>query len=138
VRYLLDNDFFFAAIYAGHEHHRRSRKWLDANKASGWGIAAETYLAAVRLLMNPAIMGSGALSAEIALLAIQTELEGPHPGRVIAAGRIPDPSLLSMAVGHRQITDIWLVQIARDAGAKLITRDGETLANWPKDTLAPR
>jgi predicted nucleic acid-binding protein len=138
LKYLLDNDVFLASIYAGHEHHRAARKWLDARKAAGWGIAAESYLAAARLLMNPALMGSGAHSAETALLAIQTELEGPHPGRIVLAPRLPDPSMLRSATGHRQIMDIWLVQIARDVGAKLATRDAGALANWPGDTIAVR
>lgn len=138
MKYLLDNDVFLAAIYAGHDHHRVARKWLDTHKASGWGIAAESYLSAVRLLMNPALMGSGALSAEVALLAIRTELEGSHPGRIVLAPRCPDPSLLASATGHRQIMDIWLIQIARDIGAKLATRDAGNLANWPRDTVAVR
>lgn len=138
MKFLLDNDVFLAAIYAGHENHRRARKWLDAHKTSGWGIAAETYLAATRLLMNPAIMGSGALPVAEALRAIKTELGGPKPGRIILASRPPDPSLLETATGHRQIMDIWLVQIARDSGAKLATRDAGSLANWPDHTILVR
>lgn len=138
MKYLLDNDIFLAAIYAGHESHKMARKWLDAHKTDGWGIAAETYLSATRLLMNPAIMGSGALSSADALNAIQTELDGPKPGKIVLARRKPDPALLKTASGHRQIMDIWLVQIARKAGGKLVTRDRGTLANWPDDSVAPR
>lgn len=138
MKYLLDNDIFLAAIYAGHESHRVARKWVDTRKASGWGIAAETYLAAARLLMNPAVMGGGALSVEEAFQAIETELAGAHPGRIVLATRRPERSMLEKATGHRQIMDIWLVQIARDHGARLATRDGGTLANWPDDTIAVR
>jgi len=138
LKYLLDNNVFLAAIYAGHEHHRAARKWLDAHKPAGWGIAAETYLAATRLLMNPAVMGSGTLLAETALAAIQTELAGPHRGHIVLARRKPDPALLAAARGHREIMDIWLVQIARDCKARLVTRDAGSLANWPDDTLAMR
>lgn len=136
MKYLLDNDVFLAAIYSGHEFHKKARRWLDAHKAAGWGIATETYLAAARLLMNPAVMGSGALPSREALLAIQTELAGPHPGNIVLARRPPDPGLLRSATGHRQIMDIWLVQIARDAGCKLVTRDSGNHKNWPKDTFA--
>lgn len=136
MKYLLDNDVFLAAIYAGHVHHRHTRKWLDAHKAAGWGIATETWLAAARLLMNPSVMGSGSLRAEEALEVIDNELKGRHPGKVVLAPRRPDRSLLNTAMGHRQIMDIWLVQIARDTGCRLATRDAGNLAHWPDDTVA--
>jgi len=48
----LDNDVFFAALYDGHVAHVEARSWLDAHKLSGWGVAMETYLAAMRLLIS--------------------------------------------------------------------------------------
>jgi len=138
VRILLDNDVFLAAIYAGHEAHKTARRWLDAHKAKGWGIAGETFLAATRLLMNPAVMGSQVLTATEALDAIQTELAGKHPGKVILAPKAPDAHLLSKATGHRQIMDIWLVQIARDTGARLATRDIAILKHWPAHSVEVR
>jgi len=138
MKFLVDNDVFLAAIYAGHEHHSQARKWLDSHKPDGWGIAAETYLAATRLLMNPAVMASGTLPAKSALLAIETELDGPYPGKVVLARRRPDQTMLRKAEGHRQIMDTWLVQIARDAGAKLATRDAGSRTNWPEDTIPVR
>ena len=138
MRILLDNDVFLAAIYAGHEAHKSTRRWLDGHKAGGWGIASETLLAATRLLMNPAVMGTHALTATEAVDAIQTELAGKHAGKVVLAPKTPDTPLLSRATGHRQIMDIWLVQIARDTGVRLATRDRGILAHWPAHTIAVR
>jgi predicted nucleic acid-binding protein len=134
MRRLLDNDVFFAALYRKHVSHEICRSWLDSAKAEGWGIAAETYLSAVRLLMNPAVMGSGVLTATEALNAVDTELNGQHRGRLILSSKKPDQVLLRKATGHRQIMDYWLVQIARDQGAKLATHDAGTLAHWPEYT----
>jgi len=134
----LDNDGFLAAIYAGHEFHRTARKWLDGRKAGGWGIASETFLAACRLLMNPAVMGSRVLTAPEAVQAIQTELAGKLPGRVVPAPKPPDPQLLSQATGHRQVMDIWLVQIARDTHSRLATRDKGLITRWRTHTVAVR
>lgn len=131
---LLDNDVFFAALVRSHPNHALSRRWLDTVKPTGWGIASETYLAAVRLLMNPKVMGSGALTATEALVAVETELDGPHPGLVIVAPNRPARTLLERSVGHRQIMDTWLVQIARDTGHRLATHDTGTLAQWPEHT----
>lgn len=136
MRYLIDNDVLLAALYAGHEAHPTARRWLDKHKCDGWGIAAETFLAALRLLMNPAVLGRNALDAKTALHAIQTELAGTHPGKIILAGKTPDATCLAQATGHRQIMDLWLLQIARDKGLQLATRDHGILTNWP--TLSVR
>lgn len=135
MRHLLDNDVFLAALYRGHVAHPRARRWLDAAKPAGWGVAVETYLAAIRLLMNPAVMHAGVLTAKQALDAVDAELAGRHPGRVVISPHKPERALLEKAVGHRQIMDFWLVQIARDCGAKLATGDAGTLANWPAYTV---
>ena len=134
MKYLLDNDVFLAAIYRKHVGHAASRAWLDSAKPSGWGLALETYLAAVRLLMNPAVMGSGALTAREALSAVEAEMAGEHRGKLITSTRKPDRAMIEKATGHRQVMDFWLVQIARDAGAKLATRDVGTLTHWPEFT----
>jgi predicted nucleic acid-binding protein len=135
MRALPDNDVFFAALVRSHPSHGLSRRWLDKIKPGGWGIASETYLAAVRLLMNPKVTGSGALSSAAALTVVETELSGPHPGLVIVAPKRPARALLEEATGHRQIMDTWLVQIARDTGYKLATHDTGTLAEWPEQTI---
>lgn len=136
LRYLIDNDVFLVALYAGHEAHPRARRWLDKHKRYGWGIAAETFLAALRLLMNPAVMSRNALDPKSALHAIQTELAGTYPGKIILAGKTPEATCLAQAIGQRQIMDLWLLQIARDKGLRFATRDQGILTNWP--TLSVR
>jgi predicted nucleic acid-binding protein len=128
---LLDNDVFFAAIYRRHTLHPVARKWLDAAKPAGWGIAAETYLAAVRLLMNPSVMKSGQLSAVQAIDAVETELAGRHPGQIFMAREKPDQTMLKRAAGHKQVMDFWLAQIADEHGCKLATNDAGLAAAWP-------
>jgi predicted nucleic acid-binding protein len=135
MKVLLDNDVFFSALVRSHPSHLASRRWLDKIKPGGWGIASETYLAAVRLLMNPKVMGSGALTAPAALAAVDTELAGLHPGLVVVAPKRPARTLLEKATGHRQVMDTWLVQIARDTGHQLATHDTGLLAQWPGHTV---
>ena len=77
MKLLLDNDVFFSALVRSHPSHALSRRWLDKVKPAGWGIASETYLAAVRLLMNPKVMGSGALTAPAPLPPGEVELSRP-------------------------------------------------------------
>lgn len=132
MRHLLDNDVFFAAIYGKHVLHPVARKWLDEAKPAGWGIAVETYLAAVRLLMNPAVMKSGHLSAAQALEAVETELGGRHPGRVIFPTKRPDQAILRKATGHKQVMDFWLAQIAAEQRCTLVTNDSSLADAWPE------
>lgn len=131
MRHLIDNDVFFAAIYRRHVLHDVARRWLDAAKPAGWGVAAETYLAAIRLLMNPAVMKSGQMPVGDAIEVVETELAGPHPGRVIMARKRPDLSMLRQVQGHRQVMDSWLAQIAKEQGCRLATNDAALAVQWP-------
>lgn len=131
MRHLLDNDVFFAAIYGKHVLHPVARQWLDKAKPDGWGIAVETYLAAVRLLMNPAVMKSGHLSAAQALEVVETELAGRHPGRVVFPKKKPDQTMLRKATGHKQVMDFWLAQIAAEQRCTLVTNDSSLADAWP-------
>lgn len=132
MEYLLDNDVFFAALYGKHAMHPVARRWLDRAKPAGWGVAVETYLAAVRLLMNPVVMKSGHLTASEALDAVETELAGRYPGRIVIAQSKPDQAMLRQASGHKQVMDFWLTQIAGEHGCKLATNDAGLASTWPK------
>ena len=134
MSFALDNDVFFAALYEGHVSHASARNWLDQIKPEGWAIAMETHLAAMRLLLNPTILGKSVLSGKIALQIVTAELAGPHPGKILIAQDPPDPGLFDLANGHRQIMDFWLVQISRDHGYTLVTRDQALNQTWPEYT----
>ncbi|HET9358774.1 MAG TPA: PIN domain-containing protein [Vicinamibacterales bacterium] len=131
MRHLLDNDVFFAAMYEKHVLHKQCRAWLDRAKPGGWAVAAETYLAAVRLLMNPLVLRSGHLTGPEAVEAVEAELAGKHPGRVVIARSRPQADMLKRATGHKQVMDFWLVQIASEHGCKLATNDAALVAAWP-------
>lgn len=118
-------------MYGKHSLHGPCRRWLDGAKPGGWAVAAETYLAAVRLLMNPIVLRSGRLTAPQAVMAVDAELAGDYPGEIVLARRKPDGATLKKAVGHRQVMDFWLVQIAREHSCTLATNDAGLVAAWP-------
>lgn len=115
--------------------HLAARALLDANKPVGWAIAMETYLAAMRLLMNPAILGRGILEGILARRAVETELAGKNPGRILIGDKRPSGAIFDRATGHRQVMDFWLIQTARAHGHTLVTRDKALNRAWPDDTL---
>ena len=137
INCILDNDVFFCAIYKPEPRHALARAFLNRIKPSGWGIAIETYLAAIRLLMNPNVTKTNVRTVTDAFLAIEMELSGPHPGQIIFAAAKPDPAVIGRATGHKQVMDYWLVQLARQENCKLATFDQGTLKNWPAIALAP-
>jgi predicted nucleic acid-binding protein len=139
MKWMGGNDLFLAALLASHEHHARARSWLDQHKSDGWGLSVETILASMRLMLNPAVMSGRPLQAEQVWSVVDTELKGPHPGSILFAKNRPRRDLFSKAQGHRQIMDIWLVQLAREHHVRLATCDAGLFADWPDTAfLIPR
>jgi predicted nucleic acid-binding protein len=134
MKWLVDTDVLFAAINRAHERHETSRRWLESVKGEGWGVAVETYLAAVRLLMNGQVMQGHPLGAADALKAVGAEFTGPRAGQVVMGGP-PDDRFLSKAKGHKQVMDFYLVQTAAIHRVPLATRNGGTRAAWPEHTF---
>jgi len=85
--------------------------------------------------MNPVAMGGDPRSIVRAIDAIDAALSGEHPGRIVFATQKPDRALFAKAQGHKQIMDIWQVQMAKQERCKLATSDAGTLADWPDDTV---
>jgi len=133
--HLLDTSVLLPTIYEGHSEHKNARTWFNKNKLQGWGISMETYLDTMRLLMNPVVMGSNIFNIVQAIDAIEAILGGEHQGRIVFATQKPNRSLFAKAQGHKQVMDIWQVQIARRENCKLATSDTGTLADWPDDTV---
>ena len=130
MKWLVDNDVMFAAINTAHEKHTTARRWLDSSRREGWGVTVETFLACVRLLMNPAVMQGYHLPVREALRAVRAEFRGARAGAIVFGG-IPVDGFLTKATGHKQVMDFYLVQAATVNGAKLATFDGGMLAAWP-------
>lgn len=133
MKWIVDTDVFFAAVNANHIHHAAAHRWLESIRSEGWGVTVETFLAAVRLLMNPIVMHGHAISATKALRIVRAELSGGQPGRIVP-GPDPEDRFLAKANGHKQVMDFYLVQIAAAHEARLATFDRGTLAAWPRET----
>ena len=136
MKWLLDNNVLFAALWDSHGDHQRTRAWLDKTKPDGWGVTVETYLGVIRLLMNPKVMKTVPLKASEAVRTVRREFSGAHAGRIVKNSE-PDDAFLKKAQGHRQIMDLYLVQMASETGAKLVTLDNGLLAEFPSLTMPP-
>ena len=122
--WLLDANLLIALTHAAHVHHREAHAWFAANPKRRWATCALTQLSFVRLTCNARVVGeaippSQAMQA-LAAMAAQAQHEywdgAPEP--------LGLPTLNSAAlVGHRQITDAYLLGLCAQRGQCIATLD---------------
>lgn len=108
-------------------------KWFGQHARAGWASTAFTQSAFVRIVSQPAFSGRSIAISEVAELLLRNTAHPKH--RLVAL----DFSLADVwatctggLLGHRQITDAWLLTAAIRSGMKLLTFDAgieQLLAN---------
>jgi predicted nucleic acid-binding protein len=97
--------------------------WFRRNGRAGWATCALTQAGFVRVLSQPSL-ATGATIAELAL-ALKRNLA--HPGHRLVALDFDFTDVLACCtggvVGHRQVTDAYLLTAAIREGMKLLTLD---------------
>lgn len=121
---LLDANALIALCWPPHECHERVRRWFAAHAGAGWATCALTQAAFLRIVSQPAFAGRPLPMAEVAELLLRNIAHRQH--RYIAA--TPDLATVLATctggvVGHRQVTDAWLLTIAVQHRMKLLTFD---------------
>ena len=124
--YLLDANAVISLLVSEHEHHARVAAW--ANHAGQLAICPVVEGAFTRFLVRT---GESAATAQAALRAL------------IADDRVtfwPDSASYADAdlgdvIGHRQVTDAYLVQLAAGQEGVLATFDHSLAAARPNHTL---
>ena len=122
--WLLDANLLIALTHAAHVHHREAHAWFADRSDRSFATCALTQLAFVRLSCNPRVVGAEITPAQ-AMQAL-AELTA-HSGHRYWADT-PEPlglaTLNSAAlVGHRQVTDAYLLGLAAEQGQNLATLD---------------
>jgi uncharacterized protein len=122
--YLLDANALIALLWPAHLHHHQARSWFTATRASGWCTCALTQAAFVRVVSQPAFRSPPVSVGDAARLLSANLVAADHRFLPI------DVTLLDVlahctggVVGHRQITDAWLITVAHKHGARLATFD---------------
>jgi len=121
---LLDVNVLVALFDPDHVHHDLAHDWFADHRAAGWATCAVTENGFLRVVSNP---------------AYQAEVPRPVAAleqlrRFCASGRhhfwgepvsLRDDRLfdLALARGHRQLTDIYLLGLAKHRGGRLATFD---------------
>ena len=121
---LLDVNLLIALFDPDHVHHDLAHDWFEDNRSEGWATCPVTENGFVRVLSNPAY---GAAVTRVASLVdvLRTFCASGHHEFWSSAVSLRDETLfkLSLAGGHRHLTDIYLLGLARKMRGRLVTFD---------------
>jgi hypothetical protein len=138
MSHLLDANALIALGWPMHEHHPRMIDWFRQHARSGWATTAFTQSAFVRIVSQPAFAGRSIAIGEVAELLLRN---AAHPKHKLVALDFGFAEVLGACtggiLGHRQVTDAWLMTAAIRNGMKLVTFDtgiAQLLANVQQRT----
>jgi toxin-antitoxin system PIN domain toxin len=118
---LLDTNVLLALAWPNHQHHAQAHAWFASGSKKGWATCAFTQLGFIRLSSNPAYTANAVPPQDAATLLQQwTRLTTHHFWRSPGAD---NPRLYARALGHQQVNDAWLVEVALKNSGRLITLD---------------
>ncbi|MCL2422382.1 MAG: PIN domain-containing protein [Micrococcales bacterium] len=118
---LPDVNVLVALLHPGHVHHQTAQRWFAGVERFATTPTTESGL--VRMALNPAVMGVETSTAD-ALASLRSLRSDAR------AEFLTDDSSLTQAtidliglVGHKQVTDLHLVNLAAGHDARLVTLD---------------
>jgi uncharacterized protein len=121
--YLLDTNVVIALAWPNHVHHHEAQEWFAQKGSRGFRTCPLTQTGFVRISSNPAFTSQAVTPGDaLALLERVTRLAGHDfwpddiPLHTAIAGR-------PVLIGHRQISDAYLLALATKHGGVLATFD---------------
>ncbi len=120
---LLDVNALLALAWPNHQFHRTVLSRLERRPVPEWATCALTQLGFVRLSSNPAVVGVRQTPAQALDVLARLVRDGRH--RYVE----PLPPLghvdryFRRLLGHRQVTDAYLLAVAATNDAVLLTLD---------------
>ena len=127
---LLDVNMLVALGWSSHAHHAIARDWIERNNDSGWATCPITQNAFARISSNPAFTPDAvAPPMAVQLLRNLTSTKGhvfwPDDMALV------DLDLSGIVLGHRQVTDAYLLGLAKYHGGRLVTLDQKIASMLP-------
>ncbi|HXA68343.1 MAG TPA: TA system VapC family ribonuclease toxin [Bryobacteraceae bacterium] len=131
--YLLDVNVLIALVWPSHVHHRLAQTWFAERRSVGFCTCPLTEIGFLRIFSNPKFTRKAVLPAEALALLQRIKAMAEHefwtddlPVTVALGGG-------ESIVGHRQITDAYLLALARSRGGLLATFDRGALSLVRRD-----
>lgn len=123
TRALLDINVLIALMDEAHADHQRVHAWAATGLADGWASCAITGNGFVRILSQPAYPGSVTVAAAVDTLRASME-GGDHEfwpcDIALTDAAVVEPAVL---LGHRQVTDVYLLALAVRHRGQFVTLD---------------
>ena len=124
MSYLLDANALIALGWTQHEHHEKISRWFRNHAREGWATCAFTHAAFVRVIAQPAFSGHSIGVTEIVELLLRNTA---HPKHRLLSLDFGFEEVMGWCtgglLGHRQVTDAWLLALAIRHRIKLVTFD---------------
>ena len=124
MRALLDVNVLIALLDGAHVGHATATRWLAGQIGEGWASCPITQNGCIRIMSQPAYRGA-LPAAEVASRLAEAAQDPSH------AFWPNDLSLLDTGtiawqrvLGHRQVTDCYLLALAVRHGGRFVTFDG--------------
>ena len=124
MSHLLDANALIALGWPTHEHHSRMISWFRQHARAGWASTAFTQSAFVRIVSQRAFSGRSIAIGEVAELLLRNTAHTKHRLVALDFGFAEVWAACTGGIlGHRQITDAWLLTAAIKNGIRLLTFD---------------
>jgi toxin-antitoxin system PIN domain toxin len=120
---LLDVNMLIALSWPSHLHHRAAQAWFAKHAVRGWATCPFTQCAFVRISSNPKIIPEAVSPAEAFDLLRQIVDQKHHRFWPDDIGVLDEAIPKSLVVGHRQVSDAYLLGLAVHHGGRLVTLD---------------
>ena len=121
---LLDVNVLLALAWPNHIHHDAAHRWFAGQRPHGWATCPLTQLAFVRLSSQPSVAKTTVTVSE-AMRALESNLSAPeHEFWTLEQG-VPEihPEIRRRLMGHHQLADAFLLDLAIRKEGKLATFD---------------
>lgn len=121
---LLDLNILTALMWPAHEHHEVAHRWFEARGNARWATTPLTQIGFVRIVSNPAFSRDALSPPEAVALLAENLAHAAH--EFWAAGlQVPAAvrGLESALQGHQQLTDAYLLALAKHRKGLLATFD---------------
>ena len=118
---LLDTNVLLALAWPNHQSHDLAHEWFRLQARHGWASCALTQVGFIRLSSNPAYTRLAVTPPQAATLLRELLAHKKHSFWPSPAG--DSPALYQRALGHQQVNDAYLVEVAKRHKGRLVTLD---------------
>ncbi len=123
MRALLDVNVLIALLDEAHIHHVQTMSWLERNIQYGWATCPITQNGCIRIMSQPGYPGA-LPAAVVAERLAEAADNSDHEFWPDDVDLLKEASLdWSRVLGHRQVTDAYLLALAVRHQGRLVTLD---------------